>query len=97
MLDTAFVRDHPDQLRAALANRGIDAEADLAALGELDARRRTLIPEVENLKRQQNTAGEEVARAKRQGRDVGALHAASRSNSWRSSSRGSSVSGPMRC
>jgi len=78
MLDAAFVRDHPDQLRAALANRGIDAEADLASLGELDARRRTLIPDVESLKRQQNAAGEEVARAKRQGQDVSALHAASK-------------------
>ena len=78
MLDAAFVRDHPDQLRAALSHRGIDADADLAALAELDARRRQLIPEVETLKRRQNAAGEEVARAKRQGQDVSALHDASR-------------------
>jgi seryl-tRNA synthetase len=78
MLDAAFVRDRGEEVRTALAHRGINADAELEELGKLEARRRRLIPEMEDLKRQQNTAGDEVARAKRQGRDVTAIHAASR-------------------
>ena len=78
MLDPAFVRDHVEEVRASLAHRGVVADAELEELGKLEARRRRLIPEMEELKRQQNTAGDEVARAKRQGRDVTAIHAASR-------------------
>jgi seryl-tRNA synthetase len=70
MLDPAFVRDHPDLVRAGLRNRGIDPEATLLELAELETRRRQLIPEVEGLKRDQNSAGEQVARAKREGREV---------------------------
>jgi seryl-tRNA synthetase len=78
MLDAALVRDRVDEVRAALARRGIDADAELEELATLDGRRRRLIPEMEELKRQQNAAGEEVARAKREGRDVSAVHAASK-------------------
>jgi seryl-tRNA synthetase len=78
MLDPTLVRDHVDQVRTALANRGMDAEAELEELGQLETRRRRTIPAMEDLKRQQNTAGDEVARAKRQGLDTTAIHAASR-------------------
>ncbi len=78
MLDPTFVRDHPEAVRTALQNRGVDADADLAELAKLDALRRRLIPELEELKRQQNAAGEEVARAKKQGLDPSAIFAANR-------------------
>ncbi|RPJ84594.1 MAG: serine--tRNA ligase, partial [Acidobacteria bacterium] len=78
MLDPSFVRDHPDFVRAGLRNRGIDPEADLAAFASLEARRRSLIPEMEGLKQQQNRSGEEVARAKKEGRDPSAIFAANR-------------------
>jgi len=78
MLDPAFVRDHPDLVAAGLRSRGIDPEADLAALAALEARRRALIPEMEGLKQQQNRSGEEVAKAKREGRDPSPLFAASK-------------------
>jgi seryl-tRNA synthetase len=78
MLDPTLVRDHVEEVRAALARRGINADGDLTEIARLDASRRTLIPAMEELKRQQNAAGEEVARAKRQGQDVSAIHAASR-------------------
>ena len=67
MLDPAYVRDHMDDVRAGLRNRGLEPDAELEQLATLEARRRRLIPEVEGLKREQNAAGEEVARAKRQG------------------------------
>lgn len=70
MLDPAFVRDHLDRLEAALAHRGSDPAPVVAPLRELDARRRQLIQQVEGLKRDQNAASAEVARAKKDGRDA---------------------------
>jgi seryl-tRNA synthetase len=61
----------------------MEADRDLEALAVLEARRRRLIPEAEGLKREQNTAGDEVARAKRQGRDVSAIFEANRARSHR--------------
>ena len=78
MLDPAFVRDHLDDVRAGLRHRGLDPETILAPFTELDAKRRALIPQVENLKRDQNAAGEEVARAKKQGLDPSGIVAANK-------------------
>jgi seryl-tRNA synthetase len=78
MLDPAFVRDHHDLVRTALVNRGMDADTLLDALGPLDERRRALIVEVENLKRDQNTAAAEVAKRKKAGEDVAGLVDANR-------------------
>ena len=70
MLDPAFVRDNIELVRQRLAARGIDLTAELEQLASLEAQRRRIIPQVEGLKREQNTAGDEVARAKRQGLDA---------------------------
>ena len=67
MLDPAFVRDNPDAVRERLAARGKRMDAELDALAALESERRALIPKVEELKRQQNASGEEVARAKKAG------------------------------
>jgi seryl-tRNA synthetase len=78
MIDPAFVRDHPDLVRAGLRNRGVDPDADLEALASIEGRRRSIIVEVEELKRQQNKSGEAVARAKKEGRDPSDVFAANR-------------------
>src|SRR6187200_11881 len=78
MLDPAFVRDHQEEVRRGLQNRGWNAEGDLEQLATLENRRRRLIPELEGLKRDQNAAGDEVARAKRQGRDASGIFEANR-------------------
>src|SRR5215208_2476334 len=78
MLDPAFVRDHTDEVRSGLRNRGLDPETILAPFRELDARRRELIPQVEGLKREQNASGEEVARSKKLGQDPSAIFAANK-------------------
>src|SRR5512136_2162260 len=83
MIDPAFVRDYPDIVRAGLRNRGIDPDADLEALAVLEARRRAAIIEVEALKRAQNASGEEIARAKKEGRDPSAVFAANRERGQR--------------
>ena len=81
MLDPSFVRDHQDEVRRGLQNRGLSADDELEALATLENRRRRLIPELEGLKREQNTAGDEVARAKRQGRDASAIFDGNRQRS----------------
>jgi seryl-tRNA synthetase len=78
MLDPVFVRDHLQEVRAGLERRGLSVDAELAGLSELDARRRQLIPELEELRRQQNASGEEAARARREGRDPSEIFAASK-------------------
>jgi seryl-tRNA synthetase len=78
MLDPVYVRDHLDDLRSALGHRGVDPEPLLAPLVELESRRRALIPEVEALKREQNSSSAEVAQAKREGRDPSGIFAANK-------------------
>lgn len=70
MLDPAFVRERLDEVRKGLLSRGLDASAELEQLASLEAHRKRLIPQVEGLKREQNTAGDEVARIKRRGEDA---------------------------
>ncbi|MGA7703985.1 MAG: serine--tRNA ligase, partial [Solirubrobacteraceae bacterium] len=50
MLDLKLIREDPDGVRAALARRGDGAAAALEPVLELDARRRELIPGVEDLR-----------------------------------------------
>jgi seryl-tRNA synthetase len=78
MLDAAFVRDHMEEVRTGLRNRGLEPDAELEQVATLEARRRRLIPELEGLKREQNAAGDEVARAKRQGKDASDIFAANK-------------------
>ena len=78
MIDPAFLRDHPDAVREKLATRGADFSTELEELVMLETRRRRLLPEIEGLKRQQNAAGDEVARAKRQGLDSTGIQEGSR-------------------
>jgi seryl-tRNA synthetase len=70
MLDPIYVRDNVETVRQRLNARGVDLSNELEQLATLEAHRRRLIPQVEGLKREQNAAGDEVARAKRQGLDA---------------------------
>jgi seryl-tRNA synthetase len=78
MLDPTFVRDNIDVVRTGLKNRGLDPDKTLEAIATLETARRRLIPEIEALKRLQNTSGDEIARAKRQGHDTGPVQEANR-------------------
>jgi seryl-tRNA synthetase len=78
MLDPSFVRDNFDQVRNGLQRRGMDLGKALEEIATLETARRRLILEVEGLKRLQNTSGDEVARAKRQGLDTSAIQTANR-------------------
>jgi seryl-tRNA synthetase len=78
MLDSAYVRDHMEAVRAGLRNRGLDPDKALEEIATLETARRRMIPEVEGLKRQQNASGDEIARAKRHGQDIAPVQEASR-------------------
>jgi seryl-tRNA synthetase len=78
MLDPAYIRDHIDEVRQGLRNRGLDPDKALEEIVTLETARRRIIPELEGLKRQQNTSGDEIARAKRQGKDTAPVQEANR-------------------
>src|SRR5690606_10147694 len=78
MLDAALIRENLPHVEARLRARGLDPSRELAALVELDAERRRLIPLIETLKRASNEAAESVARAKREGRDPSEIFAANK-------------------
>ena len=78
MLDPAFLRDNLEAVRNGLLKRGADLASELEDLATLETRRRRLLPEIEGLKREQNAAGDEVARAKRQGLNAATIQEASR-------------------
>jgi seryl-tRNA synthetase len=83
MLDPVFVRDHLPEVEARLRSRGLDPASDLAELAGLEAERRRLIPAVETLKHDQNAAGEQVARAKKEGRDPSGIFAENKARAAR--------------
>ncbi len=78
MLDPIFVRDNLEAVQSGMANRGLSVTAELQQLATAESHRRRLIPQIEGLKREQNTSGDQVARAKRQGQDASHLFEASK-------------------
>jgi seryl-tRNA synthetase len=78
MLDPTFVRDNFEAVQTGMANRGLSVTAELQQLATAESHRRRLIPQIEGLKREQNTSGDQVARAKRQGEDASHLFEASK-------------------
>jgi seryl-tRNA synthetase len=83
MIDPTHVRENPEAVRAALRHRGLDPDVALQGVSALDAERRRLIPEVEGLKREQNSSGEQIAHAKRQGLDTSAMQEANKQRAQR--------------
>ena len=73
MIDPTLIRDHVEEVRAGLRLRGLDPDSALDEVATIETTRRHLIPEVEELKRLQNTSGDEIARAKRRGQDTTAI------------------------
>jgi seryl-tRNA synthetase len=78
MLDPSYIRDHIEEVRTGLRNRGLNPDKAIEDIVTLETARRRLIPELEGLKRAQNTSGDEIARAKRQGHDTAPVQEANR-------------------
>jgi seryl-tRNA synthetase len=74
MLDLRQIRQDPGALQAALARRGrADADAVVEQVLALDAERRALIAEGDELKARRNTVSQQVAEAKRAKHDAETL------------------------
>ncbi len=73
MLAIRTIRENPDRVRKALADRG--ADVDLDRLLELDARRREILQDLEALRGRRNQVSKDVGRIKREGGDPSALMA----------------------
>jgi seryl-tRNA synthetase len=63
MLDINIIREQPELVRKALANRQ-DATTPVDQILELDRQRRQTLQEAENLKAQRNTVSKEISKAK---------------------------------
>jgi seryl-tRNA synthetase len=73
VLDLRLIRERPDEVQRALAQKG-GAELIPEILAK-DVERRRLLKEVEDLKAQRNIASEVIGRAKKAGQDAGAEQA----------------------
>jgi len=73
MLDLKLIRSEPERVKTALARRGAAEQVD-ELLG-LDARRRQLLPEVENAQAERKTLSKQIGEAKQAGGDAEALMA----------------------
>ena len=76
MLDRKFIRQNPDALRKAIADKR--ESGDLEAWLKLDAEHLELLHEVEELKARRNTASESINRMKQAGEDAAAAIAETR-------------------
>ena len=70
MLDLKTIRSDPERFKAALARRGAADQVD--ELLALDARRRELLPEVENAQAERKTLSKQIGEKKKAGEDAGA-------------------------
>jgi seryl-tRNA synthetase len=68
MLDLKAIRSDPERFRAALARRGAAEQVD--ELLALDARRRELLPEVENAQAERKTLSKQIGEAKQGGEEA---------------------------
>jgi seryl-tRNA synthetase len=69
VLDLRQIREDPGAARAALARRGVDVAVLDQAL-ELDERRRVILPELEELRRQKNEASKRIGELQRNAEDA---------------------------
>ncbi|HET6997069.1 MAG TPA: serine--tRNA ligase [Solirubrobacterales bacterium] len=73
MLDLKLIRSDPERVKAALARRGAAEQVD--ELLTLDARRRELLPEVENAQAERKTLSKQIGEVKQAGGDADELMA----------------------
>ena len=73
MLDLKAIRSEPERVKAALARRGAADQVD--ELLTLDARRRQLLPEVENAQAERKTLSKQIGERKQAGEDAEELMA----------------------
>jgi seryl-tRNA synthetase len=73
VLDLRLIRSDPERVKASLARRGAAEQVD--QLLELDARRRQLLPEVENAQAERKTLSKQIGERKQAGEEAADLMA----------------------
>jgi len=71
VLDLKFIRENPDQVAQGLAAKGVSV--DIQTLLDLDLEKRTLLKQSEDLKAKRNSASDEIACLKKQGKPADSL------------------------
>ncbi|UCG92495.1 MAG: serine--tRNA ligase [candidate division WOR-3 bacterium] len=77
MIDLTLLKEKPEILRDAIKHRG--ADIDLDEIVELDKKRRALITELQDLRKERNAVSEKVGTLKRQGKETKTLMEKARS------------------
>ena len=71
MLDLKYVRENVDKVREMLHHRNLsNSVGELDELLECDEKRRSLLPEMEELRRRRNEASKEIGALKKDGKDA---------------------------
>ena len=73
MLDPVLLREQPDDVRERLERRGVNLRQELDFLRRLDAERREILPVLENARKARKDVGQQVARAKKEGKPADGL------------------------
>ena len=73
MLDIRLIKENPEEIKARLEAKGRDCTEEIDRILELDAKRRDLIHDGEQLKARQNKASKEIPARKKAGEDVAPL------------------------
>ena len=75
MLDIKYIKENPEEVIARLQKKGKDAKEEIAQILALDAERRDLIRETEDIKAEQNRTNKLIPQYKKEGKDVSAIFA----------------------
>ena len=71
MLDLNFIREHPDQVKAALVD--LNSEAPIDEILQLDQQRRDILREVEALRQERNVGSKAISQLMREGKKAEAV------------------------
>ena len=75
MLDIKYIKEKPEEVIARLAKKGKDGKDDIEKILSLDAERRAIIGEVEQLKAKQNQTNKLIPQYKKEGKDMAPIFA----------------------
>ena len=75
MLDIRVIRENPDMVKKAIANRGQNIDNRIDEVLAIDENRRKLTASVDSMKFEQNSASKKIPELKKQGQDISEIMA----------------------
>ena len=73
MLDIKRIRENPDQIKTAMKTRRADMDDMIDEILKIDAKRRDIMGQTEELKARQNKVSKDIPGLKKEGKDVSAI------------------------